>query len=166
MKHLARIVFGGITLICAALVLTAIFYFQEELGLEPCPMCILSRYTFILVGAVSLVAAIHGPRGWGLKVYAVIVALLSATGLGISLRHSYLQHFPPKMETCGSDLGFLVGNFPLTQALPKIFAGTGSCSSIDWRFVGLTIPEWTLVWFVIFIAVAAWAIVATRRAPK
>jgi len=41
MKHLARIVFGGITLICAALVLTAIFYFQEELGLEPCPMCIL-----------------------------------------------------------------------------------------------------------------------------
>jgi disulfide bond formation protein DsbB len=69
------------------------------------------------------------------------------------------------METCGSDLGFLVGNFPLTQALPKIFAGTGSCSSIDWKFLGLTIPEWTLVWFAIFAAAAIWAVVASRR-PK
>ena len=58
---MTRLVFGAIFLACAALVLTAIFYFQQELGLEPCPMCILSRYTFITIAIVSLAAAIHGP---------------------------------------------------------------------------------------------------------
>ena len=164
MKQLPRIVFGGITLTCAALVLTAIFYFQEELGLEPCPMCILSRYTFILVGAVSFVAAIHGPRGWGLKVYAILVSLLSLTGLGISLRHSYLQHFPPKVESCGADLGFLLNANPLGNALPKIFAGTGSCSKIDWSLFGLSIPEGAAVAYVVFTLAVIW--LAFFRKPK
>ena len=125
---MTRLVFGAIFLACAALVLTAIFYFQAELGLEPCPMCILSRYTFIVIALVCLVAAIHGPRGVALKVYGGLVALLAAIGIGVSIRHSYLQHFPPKIESCGADLDFLLNTLPLAQALPRIFAGTGSCS--------------------------------------
>ena len=160
-----RLLFGAIFVACTAMVLTAIFYFQEELGLEPCPMCILSRITFKAIAAVSLVAAIHGPKGLALKIYGGIAGLLAIAGIGISLRHSYLQHFPPKVESCGADLDFIVGTFPLAQALPKIFAGTGSCSAIQWQFLGLTIPEWALVWFVIFAGVAIWAVLARRR-PK
>ena len=156
MKHATRIVFALIAAACIGMVVFAIFYFQEELGLEPCPMCILSRYTFILIAAVSLVAAIHGPRGLALKVYGVLVALLAFTGLGISLRHSYLQHFPPKVESCGADLDFLMNTLPLAQALPKMFAGTGSCSKVDWRFIGLSIPEWAGVWFLGFAVVVLW----------
>jgi len=163
MQKKVRIVLALIPVICASLLAYGIYYLQEELGLEPCPMCILQRYALILVGATALVASIHGPRDWGLKVYSALIVAFAIAGGGVSIRHSYLQHFPPKMETCGSDLGFLVGNFPLTQALPKIFAGTGSCSSIDWKFLGLTIPEWTLVWFVLFAAAAVWAVVASRR---
>jgi disulfide bond formation protein DsbB len=126
-------------------------------------MCILQRIAFVAVGATALVAAIHGPRGWGLKVYAGLMLLFAIAGGAVAIRHSYLQHFPPKVETCGADLDFIVGNFPLAQALPKIFAGTGSCSMIQWQFLGLTIPEWAIVWFVIFAAVAIWAVVASRR---
>ena len=117
------------------------------------------------MGVTALVAAIHGPRAWGLKVYSGLIVLFSIAGAGVAARHSYLQHFPPKVETCGSDLDFLVSNFPLVQALPKIFAGTGSCSKVDWKFIGLSIPEWTLVWFAIFAALAIWAVFANRR-PK
>jgi protein dithiol:quinone oxidoreductase len=163
MKHANRIVFALVAAACIGMVLTAIFYFQQELGLEPCPMCILSRYTFILIAAVSLVAAIHGPRGLALKVYGVVVALLGFTGLGISLRHSYLQHFPPKVESCGADLEFLMNTLPLAQALPKMFAGTGSCSKVDWRFIGLSIPEWAGVWFLGFAIVVLWL---AFRKPK
>jgi disulfide bond formation protein DsbB len=163
MKQLPRLVFGAIFLACTAMVLTAIFYFQEELGLEPCPMCIVSRYTFITIAAVSLVAAIHGPRGIALKAYSAVVALLGLAGLGVSLRHSYLQHFPPKVETCGADLGFLLNANPLGQALPKIFSGTGSCSKVDWKFVGLSIPEWAAVWYVVFAVAVLWT---AFRKPK
>jgi disulfide bond formation protein DsbB len=158
-----RIVFALIAVVCASLLAYGIYYLQEELGLEPCPMCILQRYALIAVGVTALVAAIHGPRSWGLWIYSGLITLLSLAGGGVAARHSYLQHFPPKVETCGSDLDFLLGNFPLTQSLPKIFAGTGSCSRVDWKFLGLSIPEWTLVWFAVFVIAAIWAVVATRR---
>jgi disulfide bond formation protein DsbB len=156
MRFLTRGAFAFIATACAALVAFAFLYLQEELGLEPCPMCLLSRYTFIAIAVVSLVAAIHGPRGGWLKAYALAVTLLSAIGIGISARHSYLQHFPPKFETCGTDLDFLVTNLPLVQAFPKIFAGTGSCVQVDWRFLGLSIPEWGLVWFLAFAVLVLW----------
>jgi protein dithiol:quinone oxidoreductase len=163
MRITPRIVFGFIFVACAALIALAL-YLQEQEGLEPCPMCILQRYAFILVGIVALAGAIHGPKGLALKVYGALVALLSTAGGGVAIRHSWLQHFPPKTETCGADLDFLMGNFPLSQALPKVFAGTGSCSKVDWTLLGLSIPEWALVWFVAFAALAAW--IAFFRRPQ
>ena len=157
----ARLVFVAIFVGCAALIGAAL-YLQEYEGLEPCPMCILQRYAFIALGVIALVAAIHGPRGVGLKVYAVLVAIFALAGLGVAARHSYLQHFPPLRETCGTDLEFLLNAFPISQALPKIFAGTGSCSRVDWSFLGLSIPEWSTAWFVI-LAIAFFAIALTAR---
>ena len=123
MQPTPRIVFAAIVVASASLLGTAIFYFQQELGLEPCPMCILSRYSFIAIAVIALAGAIHGPKGLALKVYAGLIALFAVAGIGVSVRHSYLQHFPPKVESCGTDLEFLLNTLPLTQALPKIFAG-------------------------------------------
>ncbi len=162
MKITPRIAFAGIFVACAALLAFGI-YLQEEVGLDPCPMCILSRYVFIVLGIAALAAAIHGPRGLALKAWGGLVALLAVIGMGISIRHSYVQHFPPKVESCGSDLDFLVSNLPLVQALPKIFAGSGSCSAVDWRFLGLSIPEWALAWYLLFAAMAIW--IAFLRRP-
>jgi disulfide bond formation protein DsbB len=160
-----RLVFVAIAVACIALDLTAIFYFQEELGLEPCPMCILSRMTFMAIAAVSLVAAIHNPRGTALQAYGGLIAVLGLVGIGISTRHSYLQHFPPAVESCGADLSFMMNNLPLAQALPKIFAGTGSCSKVDWSLFGISIPEWALVWYAGFVVVAL-AIAFSARKDK
>ena len=161
-----RAIFAFIAAACAALIATAIWYMQDYLGLDPCPMCVLSRFAFIAIGVIALIAAIHGPRGPWLKVYGSLIALFAAAGIGVSIRHSYLQHFPPQMETCGTDLEFLLNALPLSQALPKIFAGTGSCSKVAWKFLGLSIPEWALVWFAIFAALAIWMAFFRGRAAK
>lgn len=167
MKLTPRIVFAFIFVAATALILDAVFYMQDYLGLDPCPMCVLSRYTFTAIAIVALVAAIHGPRGKPLKAYASLVTVLALAGAGVSIRHSYLQHFPPAMESCGTDLEFLLNTLPLSKALPKIFAGSGSCSSVHWKFLGLSIPEWALVWFVIFAALAIWvAFVRNRNAAR
>lgn len=156
MRLSPRIVFAAIFLVCAALIATAIFYMQEQLGLEPCPMCILQRYAFFAIGSLALLAAIHGPGRLALKIYASLIVLFSIAGGGVAIRHSYLQHFPPARETCGTDLEFLLNTFSVSEAFPKIFAGTGSCSKVDWKFLGLSIPEWALAWFAIFAVVAIW----------
>ena len=164
MSQTPRLVFAAIAAACAALIATAIFYMQEYLGLEPCPMCIVQRYAFFAIGFVALAAAIHNPRGIALKVYAGLVTLFAVAGGAVAIRHSYLQHFPPLRETCGTDLEFLLNTFSLSEAFPKIFAGTGSCSKVDWKLIGLSIPEWALVWYVIFAITVAW--LAFFRKPR
>jgi len=158
MRFPARVVFAAIFVASAGLIGIAM-YMQHVVGLEPCPMCILQRIAFIAVGLVALVAAIHGPRTLGVRIYAVFVILFAVLGGGTSIRHSYLQHFPDPAASCGADFDFLINNFSLAQALPKMFAGTGDCSKVQWQMLGLSIPEWALVWYLIFEIVAIWLIV-------
>ena len=81
----------------------------------------------------------------------------------VAARQSWLQHNPPRVVDCGPDLAYMLDAFPLAQVLPKVFKGEGDCAKVGWKFLGLSIPEWTLVWFVIFAAVAIWAALAQRR---
>ena len=144
-----RAAFALLFLVCVGLVAFAL-YLQHARDLEPCPMCILQRYAFIAIALVALAAVIHDPRGTALKVYGGFLILLSVIGAGIAIRHSWVQHFPPQDAGCGLELEFLM-ELPLTAMLPAIFRGNADCSKVDWTFVGLSIPEWALVWFVVFV---------------
>ena len=155
--------FAALFVICAAL-LGAALYLQEEVGLEPCPMCILQRYAFTVIGVVALAGAIQGPRGTALKVYAALLVVLAIAGGSVAARQSYIQHYPPAVSSCGTDLEFLVNAFPISQALPKIFAGSGDCAEVHWRLLGLSIAEWALVWFVLVLAGSVW--LAFRRRAR
>lgn len=155
--------FAAIFVACAGLLGFAI-YLQEEVGLEPCPMCILQRYAFTALALVALAAAIHGPRGAALKAYGTVLVLVAIAGGGVAVRQSYIQHFPPKISSCGTDLEFLVNTFPISQALPKIFQGSADCAAVHWRFLGLSIAECALAWFLIFAVATAWY--AFSRKPR
>jgi len=152
-----RLPFAAIFVMCAILLGIGI-YLQEQEGLEPCPMCILQRYAYTLLGIVALVGAIHGPQGVARKVYGGLLLLIVLAGGGVAVRQTYIQHFPPQVASCGADLEFLVNSFPISQALPKIFQGTSDCALVKWRLLGLSIAEWSLVWFVIFLVFIAWAV--------
>jgi disulfide bond formation protein DsbB len=147
----ARPVFLAIFLVCAGLIGFAL-YLQHAQGLEPCPMCILQRYAFILTGVTALVAALHNPVALGGRIYGLLVAVFAGLGAGVASRHVWLEHNPPKLFDCGADLGFMLESFTLTEAFPMIFRGTGDCTKVPWRLLGLSIAEWALVWFLAFTA--------------
>ena len=158
-----RLIFLAIFLVCAGLIGFAL-YLQHSLGLEPCPMCILQRYAFIVVGVIALLAAIHYPALSGRRIYSGLLIVMAATGGGVAIRHVYLEHNPPKIFDCGADLGFMLDSFPLTEALPMLFRGTGDCTKVLWRFLGLSIAEWSLIWFAIFLVAAV--VAALMKSPR
>ena len=158
----ARLIYLAIFLVCAGLIGFAL-YLQHSLGLEPCPMCILQRYAFIVVGVIALVAAIHDPALPGRRNYSGLLAVMAATGAGVAIRHVYLEHNPPKIFDCGADFGFMLESFPLTEALPMIFRGTGDCTKVLWRFLGLSIAEWSLICFICLIVAA---VIAAMIKPR
>jgi disulfide bond formation protein DsbB len=138
------------------------YYLQYVQGLEPCPLCMVQRGFFYVVMALFVLAAIHGPRGWGRIVYATLITLFALGGAATAGRQVWLQHLPAdKVPQCGPDLFFMLDNFPLSRTLEKLFYGSGECAAVDWKFLGLSIAGWSLVWF---IALAIYAWIAARRA--
>ena len=148
----------GLTALVAALLLLFGLYLQHVAGLEPCPMCIVQRYAFVLVALLAAVAASSkSPRAWaGL---GILIVVLSAFGAFVAARQSYLQWFPPEVFTCGRDLYGMIESFPLQRVIPMVFKGSGDCSAIDWTFLGGSIANWSFLCFcdvAITSALIAW----------
>jgi len=161
MQISARWIFLAIFLSCAGLMGYGL-YLQHVQNLDPCPLCILQRYAFIAVGLVALTAALHGPGRVGQAIYGLLVTLAAGTGGGIAARQIWLQHNPPNVLDCGPDLAYMLDAFPLSQVLPKVFKGEGDCAKVTWTFLGLSIAEWALVWFVLLVAAGLYLVVVRR----
>lgn len=155
----SRLIFLLIFLAAAALIGGGA-YLQHVKHLEPCAMCILQRYAFVAAGLVALVGGVHGR--WA-RTYGAGVLVVSLAGGGLAARQAWMQRFPSPEVECGPGLDYLLQSFPMSDALPMIFKGGGDCSKVQWTFLGGTIPEWALVWFVIFALAAVW-VMAARRA--
>src|SRR3954453_1136234 len=153
-------------LVCA-LLLGFGFYLQYAKGLEPCPLCLVQRGFFVAVMAVCLVAAVHRPRRAGAAAYGVLAALFALGGAAVASRQVWLQHLPAdKVPQCGPDLFFMLENLPLATTLQKLVAGSGECAKVDWTFLGLSIAEWSLGWFVALALYAAWLCLRPRAAAS
>ena len=136
-------------LVCAGLIGFALYlqYYQYQ---DPCPLCLLQRIVYMVLMAVFLVAALHGPGRTGAIIYGGLLTATAAIGAAIAGRHVWLQHLPPdRVPECGPGLEFMLRKFPLFQAFEKILGGTGQCAEAGWTFMGLTIAGWSFVWFVL-----------------
>jgi disulfide bond formation protein DsbB len=52
---------------------------------------------------------------------------------------------------------------PLSRTLKTLVSGTGECAAVDWTFLGLSIAEWSLLWFAAFVLGALWIVARQRR---
>jgi disulfide bond formation protein DsbB len=89
----------------------------------------------------------------------VLVAIAAAAGSIVAVRHLMVQFGPhdPLLEGCGPGLNYLLDAFPLAEAVKKAFMASGDCGEINWTFLGLTMPGWTLVCYLLLGAGALWA---------
>ncbi len=148
------VAFVSFGLIGVALVL------QHAVGLDPCPLCIFQRMAYFALALFALIAASLIPRRAS-RWFGVLALASALTGVGIAGRHVWLQMNPQGLS-CGPGLAAMLENFPLTDVLPKVFRGSGDCSEAAWTLLGLTIADWSLLWFVI-LSVATIFIVFARR---
>jgi disulfide bond formation protein DsbB len=135
---------------CVALVGFAIFS-QFQWGLQPCPLCIFQRIAFAALALVLLVAGLHAPRGaTGRGVYGVLALVPALAGVGIAARHVWLTHLPAdQVPACGPPLSFMMEANPVTDVIRQVLTGSGECAKVDWTFLGLSMPAWSLLWFVL-----------------
>jgi len=150
-----RTLLAAIVLIVATSMAGALF-FQHVLHLEPCPLCVLQRVAIIGAGVFAAFGLLFAGAA-GQLVAIGLTALFTLAGAGIAGWHSWIVAFPPESMSCGRPFEWFHQDFPLTKWLPKLFAGEGDCIRVDWSLLGLTIPNLSLIAFLLLLAMVALA---------
>ncbi len=158
-----RFFYFSIFLICGALLGFGL-YLEHGKGLEPCPLCVFQRIAFISIAIIALIAALHGPGRMAVWFYSGLISLAALIGGGIATRQVWLQHLPvDQVPECGPGLDYMLEAFPLGQALKMILSGSGECAEAGWSFLGFSIAEWSLLWFLVFVSAGLISIFLVKK---
>lgn len=126
-------------------------YSQYVTGLIPCPLCMTQRIFYCLIGGLAFIAAIHNHH---LRLYSSAILLAAAGGIATAGRQTWLQHLPPEqVPACGPSLEYMLETFPFAETLKALILGDGNCAEVDWQFIGLSMAEWSLFFFIAFFIV-------------
>jgi disulfide bond formation protein DsbB len=151
-----RIAFLFITVCCAALLGFAL-YNQYVDYLDPCPLCIFQRVVFFWMGVFALLALVHNPGRFGRRIYTWLIVFGSIVGGSIAGRHIWLQNLPEsEVPECGPGLNYMLENFPIMEVFSTVLQGSGSCAEVKWTFIGLSMPMWTLFWYIALGVMTLW----------
>ena len=97
----------------------------------------------------------------GRRTYGVLALLASLAGVAVAGNHVRLQHLPPdQVPSCGPGLDYMLDAMPIGGVIRTVMTGSGECANVDWTLLGLSMPTWSLIWFVLL---AGWAATAAFR---
>jgi len=144
-------VWGGCLAVVTGLMSYA-YYAQYRLYLDPCPLCITQRVFYIGIGLAALVGLSSVGRVTLQRIAASLLALSAIGGALTATRQVWLQHLPPQeVPACGPGLQYWLENEPMLRTLSLLFKGDGNCAEVQWTFLGFSMGEWSLAWFVLFL---------------
>ena len=157
-----RIVLLLIFLICTTVIGYAL-YLQLVINLLPCPLCIAQRIAYWLVGLTAIFAFIHNPRGLGRKIYYSFITVFSLSGLILALHHSWIIRYPEAFQ-CGisAEEEFLNG-LSIANWWPSMFEANGDCADVKWEFMSLTIPNWSVIFFLLILITSVYMLFTSRN---
>ena len=116
-----------------------------------------------MIMVLFMLAALHGPKRIGERVYAALITLVSIAGVAVAGRHIWIQNLPKdQVPACGPGLDYMLETMPLSNVLKQLMHGSGECAEKGWTFLTLGIPEWSLL---CYMALGIWAIAIPFR-PK
>jgi disulfide bond formation protein DsbB len=149
-----------IFLACIAMLGAALF-FQLVIGLEPCPLCIFQRLALISIGLIALLAFLHNPRGFGDRVYSLLLIIAGLGSVGIATRHVWLLSLPKdEAASCGPGLEIWLDRFitllPQGTVTETLFRSGAECTDVNWSLWGFSLPQLTFPLFIIFFLYFIW----------
>ena len=148
-----------VALACIAMLAVGL-YLQLVLDMLPCPLCILQRYAFAATAVICLMTFFL-PTAL-LRIGAALGALASLTGAGIAIRHLWVKAHPT--VSCGIDpLETSLNKVFFSEWFPALFQADGLCTTEYDPILGLSIPQWALVWFAAFAITLALIALRYRR---
>ena len=131
----------GIALVAGGLVLA------RTMNLAACPLCILQRMVYLLI-SIEVMLSLIVFRGYRSSLYAaIVVSVTSSVGVWIAAYQTWLQRFATDVSCTASQPWWEGFVYWAGAQVPLLFEATGLCSEAGWKFLSLSIAEWSLVMF-------------------
>jgi disulfide bond formation protein DsbB len=133
-------------------------YLQHARDMLPCPLCVIQRYLFLAIGVCSLAGAL----GDKVKAGAGLALLGALGGLGVVGKHLYVLAHPG--FSCGIDpMETALNKIPTATMLPWLFRADGLCENARDTLFGLSIPQWSALWFALLTVALVWVLARRSR---
>ena len=128
------LVAGGVTL-------------QQTMNLAACPLCILQRMLYLLLALEAVAAWFLAGSLPMRRASALAMMATTLTGAWIAAYQTWLQRWA-KGVNCTADQPWWESfvNWAGSQ-WTLLFEASGLCSEAGWKFLGLSIAEWSLIAF-------------------
>lgn len=156
-----RTIFLLIFLACTSLIGYAL-YLQWVEGLLPCPLCVAQRIAYWGVGLTALFTFLHNPQKIGHRVYCSLILVFALLGTTVAGRHAWLIRYPESFECGVSPEEAFLNALPIAEWWPGMFEANGDCADVSWQFLSLTIPDWSLIAFLLLTGIAIYLLMARR----
>lgn len=150
-------------LFLSLMVVSASFYFEYHLQMEPCPLCIMQRVCAILIFMFCLMG-ICVSTVFRARVISLIQILIAGAGIYFAGRQLWLQSLPPEQTpACMPGLDIMMKYFPWQDVARALFWGAGDCAQLKWQWLGLSMPAWALLYFIFLFLISTFLFVLLRR---
>ncbi len=134
--------------LAGALTLGASFYLEFGASLRPCFLCQMQRVFLAAFMLINLAAALHNPKHSVTYLYGLASMGCALFGAITAVRQVLLQNAAPDQVDCLPSLQHMLEHLSLLQALQATVKGTVDCVEINWTLFDLSLPEWSLLFFV------------------
>lgn len=140
--------------LASVMILGSSFLLELRVGLVPCPLCETQRILLACFSTLCFCALLHDPHANGHRRYCLLTLGCAAIGAAVAARHVWLQGDPSVLIHCNEP--------PLPYSwFQALIAGT-DCLSITWSFLDLTLPEWSLLAFLLLACLPLSGLLAYR----
>ena len=134
----------------SAIILLAVIM-DNVLGLEACPMCIMTRYIFGMIAVISLIGIITNRF---FIINKLLMVLSSIAGITVTGKQIYLQNLSEEQISslsmgCGMPLNVQIEYFGFFGGIANAFKGGPTCAEVNWEFI-FNFAEWGFIFFIVF----------------
>lgn len=160
-KIRSRWIFAGIALCCFVLLAAAWHAQYGPAKQQPCPLCILQRYGYLLLGTVCALGAIFARPGRATIAVAMLADTIASLGVAVAV---WQVTKGKDMTSCTTDpVGVFVNGLPMVDWWPEFLFANGGCADIYPPVFGLVVPVWSMLWFAAFAFALALVIAIEAR---
>lgn len=142
-------------LVFLIVMMAASYFFEYVVKLTPCALRVVQRLLIacLMINALWVIWRVR--RDMRIRGLQVVAGIFTMLGLLVAWRHIWLQQHAELMANaaCLPDIRFMLKMMPLPEVVMRLFShGGAECSKIKWQFLGLTMPGWVAISYIIYAA--------------